>query len=415
MDKTLSLAKSKIVITLLEGIHHSAVDTLRDHGYTNVERIPGALGAEELRTRLRNTHIVGIRSRTKLTASVLQELDKLIAVGCFCIGVDQVALDTAARQGAPVFNAPHSNTRSVAELTIGLAIMLLRGIFPKSMAAHRSVWLKSAKHSFEARGKTLGIIGYGHIGTQVSVLAEAMGLRVIYHDVQTKLPLGNARQALQLDDVLREADIVSLHVPEHESTHNLMDSARINAMKPGSYLINASRGSVVDIEALAAALDTERIRGAAIDVFPTEPQSPEEAFESPLRGRDNVIITPHIGGSTMEAQESIGREVAAKLVNFSDRGSTETAVNFPNLALRAPAGEAHRILHIHANQPGILKNINAVVAHGNINVLRQHLETNREIGYVVLDIDPSVARQELQELRAELRSITGTIRTRVLY
>lgn len=414
MTQAHSLDKSKIRVLFLEGIDSSARTIFEEHGYTNVQLLPRALEGAALRDALEDVHILGIRSRTQLTKDVLQSAPKLIAVGCFCIGTNQVNLKTAAENGIPVFNAPHSNTRSVAELVIGLSVMLLRGIFQKSQAAHRNTWLKSARDSHEIRAKTLGIIGYGHIGSQVSVLAEAMGMQVVFYDIMPKLPLGNARQAESLENVLERADIVTLHVPEDESTRQLIGPRELGRMKPGSVLINASRGTVVDIEALNAVLDNKHLAGAAIDVFPTEPKSLETPFESVLVGRENVILTPHIGGSTVEAQQNIGREVATKLAYFSDRGSTESAVNFPAVHLQAN-NAAHRMLHIHRNTPGILRAITSELADRGINILGQYLQTNADIGYVVLDIDPSVPRADIRALRTTLAGIPGTIRTRHLY
>ncbi len=408
-----SLPKDKIRIVLLEGIDRLAVDVLNHHGYQNVELLPGALAGEALIERIRDAHMVGIRSTTQLTAEALSSARLLMAVGCFCIGTNQVDLATAASLGIPVFNAPHSNTRSVAELVIGHTIMLMRGIFPKSAAAHRGQWIKSAKGSNEVRGKTLGIVGYGHIGTQVSVLAEAMGMTVIYHDIQTKLPLGNARACDSLDELLEKAHVVTLHVPADATTKNMIDAERLAKMQQDAFLINASRGSVVDIPALAAALESGHLAGAAVDVFPVEPKSNALPFESPLCGLEQVILTPHIGGSTLEAQRNIGKEVAEKLAYFSDRGNTDGAVNFPKVNLPAHEG-AHRLLHIHGNTPGILRQINDVIAEMDINVLGQYLATAGELGYVVLDIG-QVSEEQGKDLRERLARIPSTIRTRLLY
>ncbi len=328
MTKT-SLDKSKIKFLLLEGIHPSALEVLRNAGYTNVETVTGALEGEELKRKIADVHFVGIRSRTQLTADVFAAAQKLVAVGCFCIGTNQVDLDAARERGVVVFNAPYSNTRSVAELVLAEAILLLRGVPAKNASAHRGGWLKSAENSYEIRGKTLGIVGYGSIGTQLSVMAESVGMQVLFHDVSTKLPLGNARQAASLADLLASSDIVTLHVPELPSTQWMIGAKEIAAMKPGAILINASRGTVVEIEPLAEALKAGKLLGAAIDVFPTEPRSNKDEFVSPLRGLDNVILTPHVGGSTMEAQANIGLEVAEKLVKYSDNGTTTSAVNFP--------------------------------------------------------------------------------------
>ena len=409
MAKT-SLDKSKIKFLLLEGIHPSALQVLRDAGYTNVEALPGALEGDELKRKIADAHFVGIRSRTQLTAEVFAAAHKLVAVGCFCIGTNQVDLDAARERGIVVFNAPYSNTRSVAELVLAEAILLLRGIPQKNAAAHRGGWLKSAEHSYEIRGKTLGIVGYGSIGTQLSVMAESVGMQVLFHDVSTKLPLGNARQAANLQDLLGQADIVTLHVPELPSTQWMIGAEELAAMKPGSILINASRGTVVQIEALAEALAAKRLLGAAIDVFPTEPKSNKDEFVSPLRGMDNVILTPHIGGSTMEAQANIGLEVAEKLVKYSDNGTTTSAVNFPEVALPAHPGQ-NRILHMHHNVPGVLSAINTVLADNGINIAGQYLRTDEKVGYVVIDMDAQSSALALEKLA----QLPGTIRCRVLF
>ncbi len=405
-----SLDKNKIRFLLLEGIHPAAVEVLHAAGYTQVETVSGALADEELRRRIADVHFVGIRSRTQLTAEVFAAAHKLVAVGCFCIGTNQVDLDAARERGIAVFNAPYSNTRSVAELVLGEAILLLRGVPGKSAAAHRGQWLKTAENAFEIRGKTLGIVGYGSIGTQLSVLAEALGMHVIFHDVVNKLPLGNARQAPSLQALLAQADIVSLHVPELPSTQWMIGAAEIAAMKPGAILINASRGTVVVIEPLAEALRAKKLLGAAVDVFPVEPRSNAEEFVSPLRGLDNVILTPHIGGSTIEAQANIGLEVAEKLVKYSDNGSSITSVNFPEVALPEHPGK-HRILHVHRNVPGVLSAINQVFADHQINVAAQYLRTNEKVGYVVIDLDA----QSSELAQQKLAGIPGTLRCRVLF
>ena len=409
MAKT-SLDKSKIKFLLLEGIHPSALKVLQDAGYTNVESLAGALEGEELKAKIADAHFVGIRSRTQLTEDVFAAAQKLVAVGCFCIGTNQVNLNAARERGIAVFNAPFSNTRSVAELVLAEAILLLRGIPEKNAVSHRGGWKKSADNSYEIRGKTLGIVGYGSIGTQLSVLAEGLGMQVIFHDVVTKLPLGNARQAANLQELLGQADIVTLHVPELASTHGMLGAEQIAAMKPGSILINASRGTVVDIDALAAALQARKLLGAAIDVFPVEPKSNKDEFQSPLRGMDNVILTPHIGGSTAEAQANIGLEVAEKLVKYSDNGTSVSSVNFPEVALPAHPGK-HRLLHIHENIPGVLSEINKVFAENGINISGQFLQTNEKVGYVVIDVDA-----EYSDLAQEkLQQVKGTIRSRVLF
>ena len=409
MTKT-SIDKNKIRFLLLEGIHPSAVDVLKAAGYTHIESLAGALPDDELKRKIADVHFVGIRSRTQLTAEVLAQASKLVAVGCFCIGTNQVDLNAARERGIAVFNAPFSNTRSVAELVLAEAILLLRGVPEKSAVAHRGGWLKSADNAYEIRGKTLGIVGYGSIGTQLSVLAEALGMRVVFFDVVTKLPLGNAHQVAKLHDLLAQSDVVSLHVPETQATQWMIGAAEIAAMKPGSVFINASRGTVVEIEPLAQALREKKLLGAAIDVFPVEPRSNKDTFESPLRGLDNVILTPHVGGSTMEAQANIGIEVAEKLAKYSDNGTSTSSVNFPEVALPAHPGK-HRLLHIHRNVPGVLSDINKVLSDNHINIASQYLQTNEAIGYVVIDMDAASSDVAL----AKLADVPGTIRSRVLF
>ncbi len=408
--RRLSFPKEKIKVLLLEGIAPSARERLAQEGYENVVALPRALEGDELHRELARAHMVGIRSATRLDAAAIAAAERLIAVGCFCIGTNQVDLEAAARRGVAVFNAPHSNTRSVAELVIAECVALLRGLCDKSAAAHRGEWRKSARDSHEVRGKTLGIVGYGHIGSQVSILAEALGMRVLYVDVVPKLPMGNAQQLAALDELLPRADLVTLHVPEDPSTRDLIDARRLGLMRPGACLINASRGSVVDVDALARALRERKLLGAAIDVFPREPGSNDEPFESPLRGLDNVILTPHVGGSTLEAQHNIGIEVASKLAAYSDHGATTGAVNFPQLAL-SPNPRAHRVLHVHANRPGVLGAINQAVADAGANILGQHLQTTPELGYLVMDVD----RETSSELRTRLEQVPHTIRARILY
>lgn len=408
MDK-FSLAKDKIKVLLLEGLHQSAVQTFKNQGYSNIEYLKTSLPEDELIERIKDVHIIGIRSRTQLTDNVLNAADKLMAVGCFCIGTNQVDLTAALKRAIPVFNAPFSNTRSVAELVLGEIIMLLRGIPQRSAAAHRGEWHKTAHNSFEARGKTLGIIGYGHIGTQLSIMAEHIGMRVQFYDIENKLVLGNASQ-VDFSTLLKTSDVISLHVPETPQTRNMIGESELELMKSGSILINASRGTVVDIPALTMALQSNKLAGAAIDVFPVEPKGNDEEFISPLRAFDNVILTPHIGGSTQEAQENIGFEVAGKLVKYSDNGSTLSAVNFPEVSLPEHKDRS-RLLHIHKNQPGVMTKINEAFAKHNINIAGQFLQTNSEIGYVVIDIDSDDVEQALIELRA----IPGTIRARVLH
>ena len=407
-----SFPKQDIRVVLFEGISQSAVEVFRAAGYDQVEVLAKSLAGADLKEKIASAHIVGIRSRTQLTADVLAEARKLITIGCFCIGTNQVDLDAAELAGIPVFNAPYSNTRSVAELVLAEAIMLMRGVPQKNAECHRGGWSKSALGSHEVRGKTLGIIGYGHIGTQVGVLAESLGMHVIFHDIEAKLSLGNARAAAGLDDLLSRSDIVTLHVPETPATQMMFGAAQIALMKPGAHLINASRGTVVDIDALAAALESGHVGGAAVDVFPVEPKGNGEAFESPLTKFDNVILTPHVGGSTLEAQDNIGTEVAAKLVRYSDNGSTLSAVNFPEVTLPEHAG-SHRILHIHRNVPGVLSRINELFSREGVNIDGQFLRTDAKVGYVVIDI--ASTPQITARLRAALNEIEGTLRTRVLY
>ncbi|MDP5343645.1 MAG: phosphoglycerate dehydrogenase [Litorivicinaceae bacterium] len=405
-----SFDKSRLKILLLEGIHPSAERVFRDAGYSNIEAISTALTDQALIEKLEGVHFLGIRSASQVTRKIVESADKLVAIGCFCIGTNQVDLQAASEHGVVVFNAPYSNTRSVAELVLAEAIMLMRGIPEKSALAHRGVWKKSASDSYEIRGKTLGIVGYGAIGSQLSVLAEGLGMRVIFHDVVSKLPLGNASQVPTLDALLSQADVVSLHVPDLPSTRGMMTRERIDQMKPKAVLINASRGSVVDIDALANALRDQRILGAAIDVFPVEPKSNHDPFESPLTHFDNCILTPHVGGSTQEAQENIGVEVADKLVRYSDNGSTLTSVNFPEVAL-PPHPQHHRLLHIHENRPGVLSQINRVFAENAINIGSQFLQTTENIGYVVIDVDRDYSEIALENLA----NVEGTIRCRVLF
>ncbi|MDB2444738.1 phosphoglycerate dehydrogenase [Gammaproteobacteria bacterium] len=405
-----SLDKSKIKFLLLEGVHESALRTLESHGYKNIEAVKGSMSEQELLKKVADVHFIGIRSRTQLTEMVFSAAEKLLAVGCFCIGTNQVNLDAALTKGVPVFNAPYSNTRSVAELVIAQAILLLRRVPEKNLLAHRGIWQKSAAGSFEARGKKLGIVGYGSIGSQLSVLAESMGMKVFLHDSVTKLPLGNAIQVDSLEALMRECDVLSLHVPENPETRNMIGANELQWMRPESVLINASRGSVVDLDALAEALKENRIAGAAIDVFPHEPASNRDEFLSPLREIPNCILTPHVGGSTMEAQENIGIEVCEKLIKYSDNGSSFNSVNFPEVTLPAYSGK-HRLLHIHQNRPGVLSEINTVFSKSGINISSQYLQTNNEVGYVVMDVD----REHSKEALNRLNEISGTIRCRVLF
>ncbi len=407
---TTSLDKSKIKFLLLEGVHPSALDALRAAGYTQIEAIAGALPEDELKQKIADVHFVGIRSRTQLTAEVFACAPKLVAVGCFCIGTNQVDLNAARERGIAVFNAPYSNTRSVAELVLAEAILLLRGIPEKNAVAHRGGWLKTADNAYEIRGKTLGIVGYGSIGTQLSVLAEGLGMQVAFYDVVSKLPLGNARQVASLHELLGQSDIVSLHVPELPSTQWMIGAFEIAAMKPGGILINAARGTVVEIEPLAQALRDKKLLGAAIDVFPVEPRTNKDEFISPLRGLDNVILTPHIGGSTVEAQANIGFEVAEKLIKYSDNGTSTSSVNFPAVALPAHTGK-HRLLHIHRNVPGVMSEINRILADNHVNIAAQYLQTNEAVGYVVIDMDAASSDVALEKLA----QVNGTIRSRVLF
>ena len=412
MSDQLSLSKDKIRILLLEGIHQSAVELFHEAGYERVVHLKGALEGAALREAVSGVHVVGIRSRTQLTAEVFETADRLIAVGCFCIGTNQVDLAAARARAVPVFNAPYSNTRSVAELVMGEIVMLMRGIFDKSAGAHDGRWDKSAANSWEVRGKTLGLVGYGSIGSQTSVLAEAFGMRVLYYDVAAKLGHGNAHPTASLDELLAESDVVSLHVPETADTEGMFGEREIRAMKPGSFLLNNARGSVVDLETLAEALRDGHLLGAAIDVFPTEPRSNNDRFVTPLQNLPNVILTPHIGGSTAEAQERIGVEVARKLVDYSDIGSTVGAVNFPQVQLPLrPRGT--RFMHVHRNVPGLLRKVNAVFDEAGANIAGQYLQTEGDVGYVVVEAD--TADGEAQRLLEQLRDLDGTIRARLLY
>ena len=410
MSQHLSLGKDKIRFLLLEGVHQNALDVLHAAGYTNIEYLKTALDEDVLIEKIKDAHFVGIRSRTQITERVLEAADKLIAIGCFCIGTNQVNLDAAMKRGIPVFNAPYSNTRSVAELVLGELILLLRGIPEKNFLVHRGGWSKSAEGSYEARGKTLGLVGYGSIGSQLSVLAESLGMKVIYFDAITKLPLGNARQVGTMDELLAQSDVVSLHVPEIASTKDMMKAEQFAKMKKGAIFINAARGTTVDIEALADAIKSKHLGGAAIDVFPKEPKANDEEFMSALRGLDNVILTPHIGGSTLEAQANIGLEVAEKFVRYSDSGATTTAVNFPEVAIPQQDG-THRLLHIHQNIPGVLSAVNSLFAENNINICAQSLMTKGDIGYLVIDVEDNDSEVALEKIQG----VAGTLRVRVLY
>ncbi|MDB5572594.1 MAG: D-isomer specific 2-hydroxyacid dehydrogenase NAD-binding [Hyphomicrobiales bacterium] len=412
MPTRYSVPKDRIRVLLLENINDSAVALFRSAGYDNVTRLPKALEGEALREALMGVHILGIRSRTQLTPEVLAAADRLIAVGCFSVGINQVNIEAARRVGVPVFNAPFSNTRSVAELVMGEIVMLMRRIFARSSQVHAGGWDKSAEGSFEVRGKTLGIVGYGNIGSQLSNLAESFGMRVIFHDLTDKLRHGNTEPVETLDDLLAQSDVVSLHVPETQQTANMIGGAQLRLMKKGSYLINNSRGTVVDLDALAGALREGHLAGAAVDVFPVEPTSNKERFVSPLQGLDNVILTPHIGGSTEEAQDRIGAEVARKLIEFSDVGSTLGAVNFPQVQLPPNAASA-RFIHVHTNVPGMLNSLNEAFSRRSANIAAQYLQTFGDTGYVVIDAE--VDHAGAPAILEDLRNIKGSIRARLLY
>ena len=405
-----SYPKEKIRILFLENISDTAVKNFRNHEYTNVEKISRSLSEDELIKEIKDVHILGIRSKTQITKKILDAAKKLQAIGCFCIGVNQVDLEAATKNGVVVFNAPYSNTRSVAELVIGAAIMLIRRIPDKNKAAHAGTWLKEAKGSYELRGKTLGIIGYGNIGSQVSVLAESLGMKVIFYDVETKLPLGNAEDAKSLKELLGKSDIITLHVPETSQTKELINKVNLRNCKKGTIIINYARGEVVDLIALRKAIDDGQIGGAAVDVFPWEPEKNGDKFDSPLQGCSNVILTPHIGGSTEEAQQNIGEDVSVKLFSYLEKGNTFGSHTVPALALPPQEG-SHRILHIHRNVPGVLSEINTQLSKYKINILGQYLKTNDKIGYVVLDVDKGLSSHALQLLR----EVKETIKVRMLY
>lgn len=407
---TLSLSKEKINILLLEGVHANVVDVFSDSGYTNVTRFEHALDENALIDAMASVHILGIRSRTVLSEKVLAQSPKLMAIGCFCIGTNQVALSAAAKRGVPVFNAPYANTRSVAELVLAEMICLFRGVVDKHTNLMQGHWRKSAQGAHEIRGKTLGIVGYGHIGSQLGVLAEHCGMTVYYYDIEPKLSIGNAQSVASLSALFKIADVVSLHVPGGDATKNLMDQQALSQMKQGAILINASRGQVVDVSGLCHALESGYLHGAAVDVFPEEPASHAIPFQSPLQQCQNVILTPHIGGATEEAQSHIGLDVANKLIKYSDNGSTMSAVNFPEVNLPHQAGHC-RLLHIHWNKPGVLMKVNDALATVNANIVGQYLQTKTDIGYVVLDA--TVAQPD--QLRQALSAIPETIKTRVLY
>jgi len=407
----LSLPKDRIKVLLLENVHANAVTYLRRNEYTTVEIRQTALSGDDLKAAVADVHMLGLRSRTKVTADVLEAAEKLMAIGCFSIGTDQVDLDAARHRGIPVFNAPYSNTRSVAELVLAEIICLFRGVMEKSWNTHDGGWMKSAEGSHEVRGKTLGIVGYGHIGSQLSVLAESLGMRVIFHDIAEKLAIGNATPTGSLPTLLAEADVVSLHVPNTPETRNMMGADEFARMKPGAHFINAARGTVVDINALAEAIRSGHLAGAAVDVFPKEPSGGNEALDSPLRGLRNVILTPHVGGSTLEAQANIGTEVAEKLVKYSDNGSTAGAVNFVEVTLPEQA-HCSRFLHIHRNAPGVLSAINDIFTQRSMNIAGEYLRTDGEVGYVVVDVAAEI--EAGMGIRKALAAVPGTIRTRFL-
>ncbi|MFL5741083.1 MAG: phosphoglycerate dehydrogenase [Flavisolibacter sp.] len=405
-----SYPKEKIRVLLLENISEITVRNFSRQGYTQVQRLTKALPEDELIEAVKNVHILGIRSKSQITKNVIEAAAKLQAIGCFCIGVNQVNLQEATGHGVAVFNAPYSNTRSVAELVIGAAIMLIRRIPDKSTAAHRGIWLKEASGSYELRGKTLGIIGYGNIGTQVSVLAEALGMKVIFYDVETKLPLGNAVDMHSLKEVLSKSDVITLHVPDTPQTKNLINKSNIKYCKQGSIILNYARGEVMDLAALRSAIESKQISGAAVDVFPVEPEKNSDPFQSPLQGLPNVLLTPHIGGSTEEAQQNIGEDVSAKLLSYLEKGITLGSHTVPALSLPPQAG-AHRILHIHRNVPGVLSDINGQLSKNKINIVGQYLKTNDAIGYVVVDVDKQLSNRASQLLK----EVPHTIKVRLLY
>ncbi|MBX7225873.1 MAG: phosphoglycerate dehydrogenase [Chitinophagales bacterium] len=410
MSKELSFPKDKIKILLLEGVHHSAIVDFKKRGYTNIDVSPNAMSEEELLGCIADYHILGIRSKTNVPASVIEKGKKLFAIGAFCIGTNQIDIEACKQQGVAVFNSPYSNTRSVAELIIANSIMLMRRIPEKNALAHKGIWMKEAKGCYEVRGKTLGIIGYGHIGSQVSVMAESLGMKVLYYDIEPKLPLGNARSTDQLEELLQQADIVTLHVPGTPQTKNMIGEKEFALMKQGAIFQNLSRGSVVDLQALREAYLSGKISGAAIDVFPVEPKSKGPGFESTLQGLDNMILTPHIGGSTQEAQENIGIEVSSKLGAYMDNGSTVGSQSVPDLNLPLQQG-THRILHIHKNVPGVLSEINSKLSQYSVNIVGQYLKTNETIGYVVLDVEDTSNPEVLEEMK----KVNHTIKARILF
>ena len=405
-----SYPRNKIKILLLENISDSAIEEFKQSGYAEIRKLSGALSDADLIKEIKGVHILGIRSKTKVTKDVLERADKLLAIGAFCIGVNQIDLRSATEKGIAVFNAPYSNTRSVAELVIGLCVMLIRKIADKNAAAHRGVWLKDAAGAFELRGKTLGIIGYGNIGSQVSVMAEALGMNVVYYDVLTKLPHGNAKQIRDLKELLNQSNIVTLHVPSDATTRGMINEETLGAMRKGSIFLNYSRGDVVDLTALKKFLENGTISGAAIDVFPEEPEKNGDRFTTVLQNLPNVILTPHVGGSTEEAQANIGLDVTSKLINYMELGASNGSHTVPEVSLPPQAG-THRILHIHQNMPGVLSEINSRLSEKGINILGQYLKTNEEIGYVILDIDTDLSKKAFEILK----EVRGTIRARMVY
>lgn len=408
--KETSYPRNKIKILLLENISESAIQEFQSNEYTEIKKLSGALGEKDLMSAIKGVHILGIRSKTKVTENVIAKADKLLSIGCFCIGTNQVDLKAATQKGIAVFNAPYSNTRSVAELIIGLCVMLIRKIADKNTAAHKGIWLKDAKGSYELRGKTLGIIGYGNIGSQVSVMAEAMGMNVIYYDIITKLPHGNAKQVRELSELMKKSNIVTLHVPSDKTTRNMINDETLAHLQKGSIFINYSRGDVVDLNALKKFIENGTIAGAAIDVFPEEPESNGDAFETILQNLPNVILTPHIGGSTEEAQVNIGADVSTKLIQYMELGTSNGSHTVPALNL-PPQDKTHRILHIHQNIPGVLSEINSKLSKRGINILGQYLRTNEEIGYVILDVDMRLSKEAFDLLK----EVKGTIKTRMVY
>ncbi|HNS11805.1 MAG TPA: phosphoglycerate dehydrogenase [Bacteroidia bacterium] len=410
MKKKTTFPKEKINILLLEGVHPSAVALFKEFGYSNIEQMSGSPDQKLLKAKIAETHLLGIRSKTQITENILKDAGRLLGIGAFCIGTNQIDMSSATNNGIAVFNSPYSNTRSVAELVIAHCINLLRRIFEKSEAAHKGKWMKDSSNSYEVRGKTLGIIGYGHIGSQVSVLAESVGMKVLFYDVEPKLILGNAIQVKSLDDLLKRSDIISVHVPGGAATKNLINESRLAKMKPGSSLINLSRGDVVDISSVKKFIESKHLAGFAADVFPQEPKNNKEEFKTPVQKLGNVILTPHIGGSTVEAQENIGIDVANKLINFLETGVSTGSLSIPALSLPVQL-DAHRLLHIHKNVPGVLGEINSKLSKLNVNILGQYLKTNSQIGYVVLDVDKKTSSKALEELK----EVKHTIRVRELY